>query len=398
MLEKKRCRVSLMKILVTVTSLSQKTTAFSSSRLSLSSLASVQSQAFAPSTKFSNYKIPKFTQRNFSLDVASSSDNTEFVQSMTTQLEYPTIMSEAERYLFDLNGFIIIRNVLTPEEVEKANDAISKRQENMIERKDAALRNAVPGTAFYGSGPGRKDLGGVFEWGGESKVFKSILAHPRLVPLFHGILGKGYRMDHIPFVIAQDKGGEGFQLHGGTVDCSSGQYNHDLAYTCHNGEVRSNLLGVNVMLTDHEPGYGGFCVVPGSHKSNFKMPPGMVNGEAHEEYIIQPKTKAGDVVLFSEGTVHGAKAWTTDTQRRCCLYRFSPATSVYGRSYFGNEGGGWPPLMYEGLSDAERAVLEPPYANRLDRGEIQEDRSVEISSRNTKKKNHDQDLFGTKYF
>jgi hypothetical protein len=180
-----------MKILVTVTSLSQKTAAFSSSHLSLSSLASVQSQAFAPSTKFSNYKIPKFTQRNFSLDVASSSDNTEFVQSMTTQLEYPTIMSEAERYLFDLNGFIIIRNVLTPEEVEKANDAISKRQENMIERKDAALRNAVPGTAFYGSGPGRKDLGGVFEWGGESKVFKSILAHPRLVPLFHGILGKG---------------------------------------------------------------------------------------------------------------------------------------------------------------------------------------------------------------
>ena len=73
-------------------------------------------------------------------------------------------------------------------------------------------------------------------------------------------------MDHIPFVIAQDKGGEGFQLHGGTVDCSSGQYNHDLAYTCHNGEVRSNLLGVNVMLTDHEPGYGGFCVVPGSHE------------------------------------------------------------------------------------------------------------------------------------
>ena len=25
------------------------------------------------------------------------------------------------------------------------------------------------------------------------------------------------------------------------------------------------------MLTDHNPGDGGFCVVPGSHKSNFKM-------------------------------------------------------------------------------------------------------------------------------
>ena len=142
----------------------------------------------------------------------------------------------------------------------------------------------------------------------------------------------------------------------------------------------------------------GHCSLTFFARSNFKMPPGMVDGEAHEEYIIQPATKAGDVVLFSEGTVHGAKAWTTDKQRRCCLYRFSPSTSVYGRSYFGNEGGGWPPLMYEGLSEAERAVLEPPYANRLDRPEIQSDGTTEISSRSTKKKNHDKELFGTKYF
>jgi len=205
-------------------------------------------------------------------------------------------------------------------------------------------------------------------------------------------------MDHLPFVIAQDKGGEGFQLHGGTVDCTSGEYNPYLAYTCHQGHIRSALLGVNVMLTDHNAGDGGFCVVPGSHKSNFKMPDGMVDGEKYQEFIRQPTTKAGDIVLFSEGTVHGAMAWTSDQQRRVCLYRFSPSTNVYGRSYFGNEGGGWPKAMYEDLTDAQRAVLEPPYANRLDRPIIQEDGSVEISSRNARKKQHDQELFGTKYF
>ncbi len=100
-------------------------------------------------------------------------------------------MTEDERYLFDLNGFIVIRNVLTPEEIKEANEVIDKYQNQMIERKESALRNAVKGTNFYGSGPGRKDLGGVLEWGEESKVFRKILAHPRLVPLFHGILGKG---------------------------------------------------------------------------------------------------------------------------------------------------------------------------------------------------------------
>ena len=97
--------------------------------------------------------------------------------------------------------------------------------------------------------------------------------------LFHGILGKGYRMDHLPMVLAQNKGSEGFQLHGGTIDCSSGNYNPHIAYHYHHGTIRSSLLGCNVILRDHNPGDGGFCVVPGSHKSNFKMPKGMVDGE-----------------------------------------------------------------------------------------------------------------------
>jgi len=312
--------------------------------------------------------------------------------------EYPLEMTDDEKYLLDLNGYLIIRGVLTPEEVEEANNAIDNHTHEMIERSDAPLRNAIEGTKFYGNGPGRMDLGRALEWGEESKVFKSILAHPRLVPLFHGVLGKGYRMDHLPMVLAQNKGSEGFTLHGGTVDCVSGEYNPYLAYHCLHGTLRTALLGCNVMLADHNPGDGGFCIVPGSHKSNFKMPKGMVDGEKYEDYIIQPATKAGDVVLFFEGTVHGAKAWNSERQRRTCLFRFSPATNVYGRSYFGHEGGGWPTKMYEGLTAAQRAVLEPPYANRLDRPNIRKDGSIEITTRSARKRQHDKDVFGTKYF
>jgi len=322
--------------------------------------------------------------------------------SESKQQDYPIEMTEAERYLFDLNGFLVVRNVLSQEEVAAANAAIDARQHLMVAREAGALRNAVKGSPMYGTGPGRKDLGRVLEWQphGDRAVFQSILAHPRLVPLFHGILGKGYHMDHLPFVIAQDHGAEGFQLHGGTIDCTSGEYNPHLAYSCHHGTIRTALLGCNVMLTDHNAGDGGFCIVPGSHKSNFKMPPGMVDGQAHSEFIQQPATRAGDVVLFSEGTVHGALPWTPrDRQRRVCLYRFAPATNVYGRSYFGHEGGGgWPAQMYEGLTDAQRAVLEPPYANRLDRPNIQPDGSVTITTRSERKKQHDRDVFGTKYF
>jgi ectoine hydroxylase-related dioxygenase (phytanoyl-CoA dioxygenase family) len=323
--------------------------------------------------------------------------------------EYPLEMSEAERYLFDLNGYIIIRNVLTPDQIAACHEAIDVHIDEAIPRSDPTLRNAVEGSPMYGSGPPRLDLGGIFEWGNEqSNVFKSILAHPRLVPLFHGILGKGYRLDHLPFVLMNNKGGEGFQLHGGTVDCVSGEYNANLAYSCYNGNIRSALLGCNVMLVDHNPGDGGFCVVPGSHKSNFKMPEGMVDGIHHCEYIQQPATKAGDVVLFSEGTVHGAMGWNSDTQRRCALYRFAPATCGYGRSYFQNDGVGgatpssctWPSKFYDDLNDAQRAVLEPPYANRLDRPNIVDPvaGTVEITQRSDRKRQHDKEVFKTKYF
>mmetsp|Transcript_12464 Transcript_12464/g.19209 ORF Transcript_12464/g.19209 Transcript_12464/m.19209 type:complete len:382 (-) Transcript_12464:43-1188(-) len=317
--------------------------------------------------------------------------------------DIPDDMTEDQKYLFDLNGYIVVRGVLTEEEVQEANAAIDNHLDEAIERSDEELRNASPDSPLYGTGPGRQDLGRVMEWGkAESHVFKSILAHPRLVPFFHGILGKGYRMDHLPFVIRQIKGSEGFSLHGGTIDCSSGHYNPHLAYACLQNNIHCNLLGCNVMLSDHNAGDGGFCVVPGSHKSNFKMPSAMVEGnEAYAEFIQQPVTKAGDVVLFSEGTVHGAKAWTSeDRERRACLYRFAPCNVAYGRSYFGHEEGGWPSAMYDDLNDAQRAVLEAPYANRLDRPNIiQPDcEKVEITTRSNRKKVHDQQVFGTKYF
>lgn len=152
------------------------------------------------------------------------------------KMSYPLEMTEDERFLFDLNGFIIVRNVLTKEEVEEANKVIDQHENEMIERSSGALRNAAEGTKMYGQGPGRKDLGQCLEWGEESKVFKSILAHPRLVPMFHGILGKGYRMDHLPLILAQEKGSEGFSLHGGTSTfyffCDSLDFNSLDSFSC----------------------------------------------------------------------------------------------------------------------------------------------------------------------
>lgn len=303
-------------------------------------------------------------------------------------------MTPEEKFLFDLNGFLVVRGVLTPDEVHAANVAIDAHRSDIIERK-GELRNTTVDTPLGGDGStGRCDLAGMLQWPKpHCDVFRSLLAHPKLIHVLNELCGEGYRMDHLPFSILQHRGSEGFSLHGGPLT-ADGKLNRVLQYRCEGGELFNSLLAMSVQLSDHNAGDGGFCVVRGSHKMNFALPEALRHGQAFIDNIHQPQTKAGDVVFFSEATVHGALPWTADHERRVALYRFAPCTYAYGRSYLP-----WPAAMLEGLTSLQRAVLEPPYATRLDRPLVRSGaEDVVEESRSEAKKQFDKDVFKSQYF
>ena len=272
--------------------------------------------------------------------------------------------TEEDKFLFDLEGFLVVKNVFSKDDIVAANRAIDRRQ-NEIKERTGGLRNSKKGTFLEGDGStGRFDLAGMLSWPSPDRdVFRSVLSHPKLVPYFHAFVGQGYRMDHLPLMINQKMGSEGFHLHGGPFD-ENGDPDFFLRYEVSGQKIRTSLLAAAVQLTDVGPGDGGFTVLKGSHKSNFKVPQSIVHGgELFRDRLFQPVTEAGDVVLFSEATTHGTLPWTAETERRAVLYRFAPSHIAYSRSYSPN----WPDAMVEGCTDAQRAVLEPPYNNRLDR-------------------------------
>ena len=69
-------------------------------------------------------------------------------------------MTEDERYLFDLTGYLVIKDVLTPEEVERCNAAIDRHfdQAKEIDRSLSGNSKTLSGTSR------RIDLGGMLAW------------------------------------------------------------------------------------------------------------------------------------------------------------------------------------------------------------------------------------------
>jgi ectoine hydroxylase-related dioxygenase (phytanoyl-CoA dioxygenase family) len=72
-------------------------------------------------------------------------------------------------------------------------------------------------------------------------------------------------------------------------------------------------------LADAGPAYGGFWCIPGSHKSNFKLPRQIHDAPDKASCVVIPKIPAGSVVLFSEAMMHGTAPWRADHERRTLL-------------------------------------------------------------------------------
>lgn len=253
--------------------------------------------------------------------------------------------------------------------------------------------------------------------------FRRLMCHPRLAPFLAELCGEGFRLDHAPLCFIQaKKGAEGFDLHGGAV-AASGGWLKDLAYDYRHGTMLCRLLAMSLQLTETCEGDGGFVILPGSHKSNLPVPPAVqrLDSPEYHRLLHQPVMRAGDVLLFSEACTHGALPWQSDTPRRVALYRFAPATSAYGRAYLDVAGDG---RFLEELTEAQRAVLLPPFHPRLDRPSLacpgeeadgtghvggkrardddeNDGREPEVLvkfPRSDVKKAFDQQVFGTRYF
>ena len=259
-------------------------------------------------------------------------------------------MDTHEKYFFDVNGYLVVEAILTPEQVAALNEAIDHNPDKIRLRKgDLSLSHDAP--ALTGT-HGRGDIGGILAWPEPwCQPFRDLLSHPPALRYMLELIGNGFRYGNANG-ISMTAGAEGCILHGGGVDANQHRYRYQ------NGTMWNNLMGVCYQLADINPGDGGFVCIPGSHKANFDCPEDVQLLERDIGCFKHLPMKAGAALIFTEALTHGTLPWQGAHERRTLLYRYAAGAFVNARGM--NNPEQYAPFLDE-LTPLQQALMEPPY-------------------------------------
>lgn len=239
--------------------------------------------------------------------------------------------TEMERYLFDLNGYIILRNALTTEQVDACNATYDKVQDfkgtgqvdNIFVRESGRQEGLMMQQLYEGGG-----------------VWEDLIDHPSWFGKIKHFIGtddpENFDGHHGPAFIDECFGtirgpGGAQRLHsGGHVGTIRTQFRH------HAGKFHCGQVNILMAFTDIGPGDGATMVVPGSHKSNIPHPQTVaIENRADEisvdgvEGAIEAHLNKGDALLFVDAIAHGSARRINEGQRRIAVYRYGPSWGYF---------------------------------------------------------------------
>ena len=273
-------------------------------------------------------------------------------------------LSQSERYFFETQGFLVIPDVLSRQQLDEMNAAFDAMDATgSIPRRTGGERKG--GLPELEGEFGRGDTGELMAWPEpHCEPFRRLLSLPRTVRVMLDLIGPGFHYSSANAIV-MDVGAEGQQLHGGNGgyrdDGSVAQRDAWTMTVDRNGQIECNLINCMYQLADIGPEDGAYVpccrsssavrawraptfaahsitrwphrtvVVPGSHKSFFSLPQdvrGFATGDRFGPLtggaLVKPvPCRAGSLLIFTEaltrkqlwpahltcnGSFHGSKS------------------------------------------------------------------------------------------
>ncbi|MCB0107895.1 MAG: phytanoyl-CoA dioxygenase family protein, partial [Caldilineaceae bacterium] len=185
-------------------------------------------------------------------------------------------MNEIEQYEFDRVGYLVIKEMLSAAEVATLAAAIDELEEHALARIQAPPRKKAAWGHDYHADAER----GYHAWGERAEgktlmiedfwnagpAFDLLLDHPRTLSYISAILLGRYTINNSEIRIRYSGNASGTHM-GGPID-------HKYRYAFTGGRIDCMMVRMVYFVHDVGPDQGPFCVVPATHKSNYKSPYG----------------------------------------------------------------------------------------------------------------------------
>jgi hypothetical protein len=232
-------------------------------------------------------------------------------------------MTDEQKYLFDLNGFILLPGVLTADECKTLREFV------LTLRNDPESLPEIDRHSL--SGPG-----------------SMLLDHPAVVGILNAIVtGENHQLtkDREGPIEPEDMPGYLETEDAYAFRCESsamfikkaggrGQSPHAyprvgplFGYQCQNQKIYSGLTRVAWELVEVGPDDEGTTFIPGSHKANFATPRHLLE---HDSPLMQSyNCPEGSVVIFTESVTHAGGLWNSESPRLAILNCYSPILAQY---------------------------------------------------------------------
>ena len=204
-------------------------------------------------------------------------------------------MDARERYFWDLTGYLVVRNVLTADELSECNAAVDHCMDRMLQgpRQRRHPRQVQHAPRHRPTDPPQPARIAPSPTANPSAAYSCI---PKSSAASTQCAARGSATTTAPWVSYSPKGTEGLILHG-----AGEPHRPYVAYHHQNGQFHCAGVTVTWQLADCKAGDGGFACVPGSHKAKFPMPAGVRSCDEPLDVVHQPALKAGDVIFFMDG-------------------------------------------------------------------------------------------------
>ncbi len=245
-------------------------------------------------------------------------------------------MTEEQKYLFDLQGFIVLEDVVPQSVIEACNEALDGFEEMSPED--------YPPPLCLGTEKTEEELyiSNILEG---SPVFAPLIDIPEVLDVVADVTGGPWRLNHTYTIYRWGGGYTGLHMHGTPIipKCQ---------YHCRNGQMVSTLTKAVFPMLDCDVEDGCFAVVPGAHKSNFPRPWG--RHPAENPVLAPVPARAGDAIVFTEALTHGSTVNVSDLPRRTLYYCYS----IGYMPDWGGQGLHFSTGVTDGLTEAQREIIE----------------------------------------